>query len=384
MRGTRSLAVGWSHGLFRGLLGLVLALLMAACSSSPTKPKPAELPPGANLIGVRQAWSLKLDGVDFPLQPRVVGSAVALASSAGAVLVLDGDSGVPTWRHELQTPVSAGIGFDGQRAAVVTRGNELVVLEAGKVLWRQRLGAATLTAPLVAGQRVFVLGGDRTVSAYDGQSGRRIWQQQRSGEALLLRQAGLLMAVGDTLVVGMSGKMVGLNPLNGSVRWEAPIASPRGVNDIERLVDLIAGVSRDGALVCARAFQAAVGCADANRGTVLWSKAANGASGLSGTAQAVFGVEADGTVLAWRRSDGERLWAQEVLRYRELGTPLLAGRSVVVGDANGLLHFLSREDGSPLARMSTDGSPIEVAPVLAGNTLLVVTRAGGVFGFQPE
>ena len=38
-----------------------------------------------------------------------------------------------------------------------------------------------------------------------------------------------MLAVGDTLVAGLSGRMVGLNPLNGSVRWEAPIATPRGI-----------------------------------------------------------------------------------------------------------------------------------------------------------
>lgn len=373
-----------SCSFMRLLAALLVGLVLAACSSSPTKPKPAELPPGANLIGVRQAWMLKLDGMDFPVQPRVVGDRVALASGAGTVLILAGDTGTPIWRLDLQTPVSAGVGFDGKRAAVVTRSNDLVVVEDGQVLWRQRLAASTLTPPLVAGERVFVLGGDRSVTAFDGRSGRRIWQQQRAGEALLLRQAGLLTAVGDTLVVGLSGKMVGMNPLNGSARWEVPIASPRGVNDIERLVDLIAGGSREAGVVCARAFQAAVGCVDTSRGNLVWSKPANGATGLSGNPQTVFGVEVDGTVLAWRRSDGERLWSQEVLRYRGLGNPLVAGRSVVVGDAGGLLHFLSREDGSPLARMNTDGSAIEAAPVLAGNTLVVVTRSGGVYGFQPE
>lgn len=373
-----------SCSFMRLLAALLVGLVLAACSSSPTKPKPAELPPGANLIGVRQAWMLKLDGMDFPVQPRVVGDRVALASGAGTVLILAGDTGTPIWRLDLQTPVSAGVGFDGKRAAVVTRSNDLVVVEDGQVLWRQRLAASTLTPPLVAGERVFVLGGDRSVTAFDGRSGRRIWQQQRAGEALLLRQAGLLTAVGDTLVVGLSGKMVGMNPLNGSARWEVPIASPRGVNDIERLVDLIAGGSREAGVVCARAFQAALGCVDTSRGNLVWSKPANGATGLSGIPQALFGVEVDGTVMAWRRSDGERLCSQEVLRYRGLGNPLVAGRSVVVGDAGGLLHFLSREDGSPLARMNTDGSAIEAAPVLAGNTLVVVTRSGGVYGFQPE
>lgn len=375
------------HGfprVLRYVLVTVLVVFMAACSSGPQKPKPAELSPGVDLLGVRQVWVSKIGEVSLPLDVRVVDQRVAVAASNGTVVVLDTSTGADIWRFSLGSPLSAGVGYDGQRVAVITLGNEVVALESGREIWRQRLNAVSLTAPLVAGGRVFVLGADRTVSAFDGQSGRRLWQQQRSGEALVLRQAGVLLAVGDTLVVGLSGKLVGLNPLNGSVRWEAAIASPRGVNDIERLVDLVAGVSREGAVICARAFQAAVGCADAARGTVLWAKPATGATGVRGDRDFIFGAEADGTVVAWRRADGERAWTQELLRYRNLGAPLAAGRSVVVGDGAGLVHFLSREDGSPMARVSTDGTAIVAAPVLAGNTLVVVTRGGGVFGFRPE
>ncbi len=62
----------------------------------------------------------------------------------------------------------------------------------------------------------------------------------------------------------------------------------------------------------------------------------------------------------------------------------MLGRTVAIGDAFGYVHLLSREDGSLRQRLSTDGSAIAAAPVLAGNTLVVVTRNGGVHGFIPE
>jgi outer membrane protein assembly factor BamB len=200
----------------------------------------------------------------------------------------------------------------------------------------------------------------------------------------VLRQAGVMLAVDDTLVVGLGGRLVGLNPQNGTTRWEAPIATPRGINDVERLVDLVGGVSRVGTSVCARAFQARVGCVDAQRGTVQWTKPASGAEGLHGDDRLVFGTESDGKVVAWRRENGERAWTSDRLQYRELTAPLALGRSVIVGDNTGLVHMLSREDGSPLNRLSTDGTAIAAAPVLAGNTLVVVTSGGGVYGFVPE
>ena len=372
-----------AHILRASAAGFLVAAL-AACSSTPDKHKPADLPANVALLGVRQAWSAKLGDVSFPLTTSVNGSTVAVASNNGTLLALDARTGRELWRASVGVPLSAGVGSDGKVTAVVTRENEVVALEAGKVLWRQRLGAQTYTAPLVAGGRVFLLAADRSVTAFDGQTGRRLWNQQRTGEALVLGQSSVLLAVGDTLVAGMSGRLVGMNPANGSTRWEAAIAAPRGTNEVERLVDLVGSVSRVGNVVCARAFQSSVGCVDALTGRLLWTKPAIASEGVGGNDSAVFGTENDGNVLAWNRVDGERLWSSERLRYRTLSAPLAVGRSVVVGDGTGLVHFLSREDGSALTRVSTDGSAIAADPVLAGNTVVVVTHNGGVFGFQPE
>ena len=277
---------------------------------------------------------------------------MAVASSDGTVAVIDAATGRDLWRASAGGPLAAGVGSDGKLVAVVTRANELVALSGGKEAWRQKMPAVSYTAPFVAGGRVFVLTADRAVTAFDGQTGRKLWTQQRAGEPLVLRQGGVMLAVGDTLVVGLSGRLVGLNPLNGSVRWEAPLATPRGINDVERLVDLVGGVSRVGETVCARAFQASVGCVNAVRGAVLWTKPANGAEGVTGDDRLVFGTESDGKVMAWRRDSGERVWTNDRLLHRGLTAPLALGRSVIVGDNTGLVHLLSREDGSLLNRLT--------------------------------
>jgi outer membrane assembly lipoprotein YfgL len=376
----------------RVLIAGAAATLLAGCSvfhslpfiGSAEKPKPAELQPNPNLLAVRQAWSAQVGKVDFPLAVAVNGTTATLAASDGSVSALDTASGRELWRTSAGAPLAAGVGSDGTTAAVVTRNNDLVAFSNGKEAWRQKLTVLSYTAPLVAGARVFVLGADRSVAAFDGATGRRLWTQARPGEPLVLRQSGVMLAVADTLVVGQGGRLTGLNPLNGSVRWEAPVAIARGINDVERLVDLVGRVSRVGDSVCARAFQAAVGCVDAARGNVLWTQKANGSDGVGGDGASVFGAEADGKVVAWKRDSGQRAWTNEKLMHRGLGAPLALGRSVVVGDEFGFVHMLSREDGSLLNRLATDGSAIAAAPVVAGNTLVVVTRNGAVYGFVPQ
>lgn len=335
-------------------------------------------------MGTRLIWSVQMGATDGALAPRAVGDRIFAAGSGGTVAALDAETGRDIWRINLNTPLAAGIGTDGETAAVVTRGNELVALAAGKEIWRVRLAASAFTAPLVAGRRVFVLTADRSVSAFDGQTGARLWSQARTGEPLVLRQPGTLLAVGDTLVAGLSGRLVGLNPTNGSVRWEAPIANPRGTNEVERLVDVVGPVSRVGNSVCARAYASAVGCIDASRGNVVWTKSALGTLGLGGDDRLVFGTESDGQVRAWQRASGETAWTLDRLKHRELTAPLALGRVVAVGDGTGLLHLLSREDGSEMTRLSTDGSAIVGAPMIAGQSLVVQTLKGGVYAWRPQ
>ncbi|MDO8699938.1 MAG: outer membrane protein assembly factor BamB [Rhodoferax sp.] len=365
------------------MLAMLVGTLVAC--AGPGKPKPADLGPNTQLIGVRSAWSTAIGKVDFPLHVQVVGDLLFAAGSDGVVAAIDARTGGDVWRMALGTSLSAGVGSDGRYVAVVSRENELITVVGGREVWRQKLNAVTLTAPFVAGDRIFVLSTDRSIFSFDAASGRKLWQQQqRSGDALVLGQAGIIFAVGDTLVAGLGGRLVGMNPQNGNVRWDAPIANSRGTNEVERLVDVVAGLSRVGDQVCVRAFQSAVGCVDADKGRVVWIKPASGSTGVHGDETMVLGTESDGKILAWRRTDGERLWTSERLRYRSLTAPLVAGRSVVVGDDSGTLHFLSRQDGEPLNRVTTDGAPLAAAPVLIGQTIVAVTQRGGIFGFRPE
>ena len=350
-----------------------------------SKSKPVDLGPNVPVLGVRQAWTARMGATDgLALDVHVNASTVTLASANGEVAAIDARTGGDVWRAQLNTPLASGVGSDGRWAAVVSRGAQLIVLDAGREIWRKPLTAQAYTAPLVAGNRVFVLAADRSVSAYDAATGYRLWGQQRPGEPLILSQGGVLMAVGDTLVAGLSGRLVGFNPDNGVVRWEAPLASPRGTNDVERLVELVGRTSRVGDNLCARAFQASVGCIDAARGAVLWTQPASGSEGIDGDANMLFGTESNGVVVAWQRADGKRAWTSERLQFRKLTAPLLLGRSVVIGDDTGLVHLLSREDATPLNRLTTDGSGIAAAPVAAGDTLVVVTRKGGIYGFRPD
>ena len=376
--------VGRSSSLLALANCIGLALLLSACSSTPDKPAPTALSEFKPALTVTKAWATQLSPVAAPLTAHISQDQMAVVGTNGLVTVLNADTGAEIWRLALNTPVAAGVGSDGTRLAVITKSNELMALSKGQVLWKVKLPALALTAPFVAGGRVFALTADRTVTAFDGGSGQVLWRQQRSGDALVLKQAGILTSFQDNLLVGLSGRLVALNPANGVSKWEVTIGSSRGTNEVERLVDLVAGVSRMNNTVCARAFQTSVTCVDALKGINLWTRAAQGHVGLAGTESAVFGTESDGKVNAWSRSNGQVLWQSEALRFRGLTAPVAASGQLLVGDDLGWVHWLDASNGQTVARMQIDASGIAMPLLRSGKTWVVVTKNGLVQALRAD
>jgi outer membrane assembly lipoprotein YfgL len=369
-------------------LGLCTWALVALTACSGDKPPPTALEAVPARIAGKQVWNVS---VGTPLRTGSVviartakGERFVIAAQDGTISVIDPANGEVNERFDAGARLSAGVGSDGRYVAVVTQDNELIALEAGKQRWRVRLGSRVVSAPLVAGERVFVQGVDRVVEAYDALDGRKLWSLARPGEPLALAQRGVLQVYKDTLLVGLGPRMVGVDPLLGTVRSETVLAAPRGTNEVERLADLVGPAARVGDAICARAFQATVACVNAERNTLLWQRNVGGYEGVAADADYLFAADASDRVSAWKRASGDPLWTMEKLRYRGLSSPVVAGTTVVFGDVEGFLHFLSRDKGEVMLRLPTDGSAINVPLVRSGQTLLAVTSKGNAYAFRPE
>ena len=361
-----------------------LALVFLAACGSPPRPTPVAIGDFKVQQAMTAAWSFKFSSANQLNQSLlVVNDKVAIAAADGAVAVVNTDSGKLVWKHDIKSKLLSGAGFNGEQLAVVTVSNELVVLSEGKVLWRKRLKAQSYTNPLVAGGRVFVLLADRSVAAFDALNGQFLWTQQRPGEPLVLKQNGVLLPYQNALIAGLGGRLVALNPDNGQIIWDVAMANPRGVNDLERLVDLVATASRVNDSVCVRAFQSQVGCVNVTRGALLWNRASVGVQGVDGDAKLLVGAESIGVVRAWTRAGGERAWDTDRLKYRELTSPLVTPKGVVLGDEGGWLYLLSATDGALLNRVQTASAGFASAPTpLANGGFVILTRNGQLLAYQ--
>jgi outer membrane protein assembly factor BamB len=358
-------------------LGLVL--LASACSS-PSGPKPAALQPLERAPEVRVVWSARVGGAErFTFFPAAVRDSVFAAARDGTVVRLDAAKGEERWRASLERRLSAGVGATERTVVVATEEGEVLTLDAadGKLRWRARVSSEVLAAPAIAGGYVLVRSVDNRIFAFGEDDGKRRWVYQRAPASLIVRSPAGMTIAGDTAYAGFSGgRLAALSLSNGVVRWESAVALPKGATELERVTDVVGEPVVRGREVCAAAYQGRVGCFELASGRQVWARELSSLTGVELDARYAFVTDDRGGVHALDRSTGRSVWKQDKLAHRQLSQPASTGNVVAVGDLEGYVHFLSRENGAFVARYASGGGPVRAAPVGLASSLLIQTQDG--------
>jgi outer membrane protein assembly factor BamB len=377
------------------VIGVSLLALAAGCSSlnpfssDDKKDKPAPLVELKNSMAVKTAWKYSLGkaGV-YEFSPAFAAGSVFAADADGNLARLDAATGREQWKVKAGSDLTAGVGVspDGNVVAVgAVKGNLMAFDGSGKQLWKVQTTSEILSSPVASNDLVIVRTGDNRVTAYEAASGAKRWSVLRTTPALTLRNAPGLVIAGPNVYVGQpGGKLMALTLAAGVPRFEVTVAEPRGATELERVSDVSGTPAVYENDICAVTYQGKVGCYDLAAGTARWTKPASSDVGVGVDQRFVFVADDKGAVNAFAREGGQSAWKNDKLANRRLSTPISFGRSVAVGDLEGYVHFLSREDGAMLGRVATDGSAIRSTPVVAGSNVIFQTQNGTVAALAAE
>jgi len=378
----------------RAALVLALAGTLAGCAAlnpfnwfgRSEKERRAPLTEIKQSLSVRTLWQASVgDSRGYLLAPAVAGGSVYAAAYDGTVVRLEEETGKQIWRVDVGDAITGGVGSDGERVVVGTAEGEVITLDNdGRVLWRARVSSEVLSPPAVVGDRVVVRSADNRIFAFDARDGKREWVYSRSAPALIVRGPFDMEVRGGFVFAGFpGGKLVAVALNNGGLRWEGTVALPRGTTELERVADVVGKPWVGDREACAVAYQGRIACFDLRSGNLLWARDISSSAGLDVGDGNVYVSEDAGAVTAFNRS-GASLWRQDKLAGREPSAPLALGPEIVVGDVEGYVHWLAREDGAFVARQATDGSPIRAAPVPIAGGFLVQTSKGGLYALHAE
>jgi len=382
------------------LLALIAAVTLSACTQmtdlktdiSERMFGPEASDPPAELTDIKSTASAKIlwhanvgasENHDFV--PAMEGSAIYAASASGDIVGLDAASGDQVWRVNAGEKLSGGVGAGANLVLVGTsKGMVLAYDQNGKPLWKSKVSSEVLSAPKVSGGIVVVRAGDSRIFGLNAVDGKRKWVYERATPTLSLRSSAGVVIDGGMVYAGFAGgKLIEVRLEDGKVIWEASVAQPKGSTEIERIADITSLPVVDGSLVYAVAYQGKIAGIDRATGHIAWSRDISSYTGMSSEDARVFVSHAGGAVYALEYSSGKTFWRQGELGNRHLSAPLPLGSLVAVGDVEGYVHFLNREDGAFAARIRTEESPIMPQMLqLKSDSLLAQTRGGGLYAIS--
>lgn len=350
--------------------------------------KPAELPELRPTVSPRILWQGTVGAAEKSiLSPGVSGNVVYAVGSSGQLAGFEAASGRQAMRIDVGQRVSGGVGTGGALILVGTPKGEVLAFDAsGKPVWKAQLSGEVLAPPRAADGLVIARAGDGRIYGLNAADGKRRWLYQRSTPALTVRShAGVNVQRGAVFAGFPGGRLAAISIANGNVAWESAVALPRGTTELERVADIASLPLVDETRACAVAFQGRIACFDATTGSSIWARDLSSIAGMSTDGRAFYVTDDKDAVVALDKANGASLWRQDKLARRLVSGSLVFGRFVVVGDFEGYVHFLQREDGSFAGRIATDGSPIIAAPVALDLTSFVVqTQKGGVFAITVQ
>jgi outer membrane protein assembly factor BamB len=319
------------------------------------------------------AWTSDIGGDGF-LQPVLSRGMLYEALFDGTIVAMAASTGATVWTAH----VDPGIFMEGVAVAngfvYAGAGDGLWALDAltGSVVWQNSPGAQNY-GPLVRGKRVYA-GGDGTVSAANGLSGRLAWkrliQQDSSFFTIALGGRDLFLTSFNSFVVRVdsgTGKVVGGISLpvaeTDDVSWHAG-------------TEFVGAAGQTGSVFAV----------DPSTDQILWQFDTSNGDYVFGPPAVQDGVvytdssgPTGGHVYALNAKTGGMIWSYEAPN----GIPgvSVAGGVVYAAADDGIIRALDAASGDLLWSFNT-GSRVAQPPIIANGMVYAATGGGLVYAFD--
>jgi outer membrane protein assembly factor BamB len=372
------------------VISAALLAVLAGCAgkSKDTAEPPAKLTEFEAALDIEKLWSSKVGGkserLRLGLRPATDGARIYAGAYDGQVVAFDAVTGDKVWSVKTRLALTAGPGYGDGVIAFGTADGDLLLLDAatGTERWRQAIGSEVLAPPAIGSGVVAVRTVDGRLRGFSATSGTTLWTVEQTLPTLTLRGNTAPRVAGSLVVSGFNNGRVGAYELtSGDAAWEVAVANPTGRSELERLVDVGGGLQVVGNDVYVVGYHGSAAGIDLATGVVLWQQDLSSHAGLGADLNNVYVTNDVDAVVALERNAGTQVWRQEALRLRDVTAPTRYANTLVVGDFEGYVHWLSPDDGSFLARERAAGERISAAPLVVGQNVYVQGDDGTLAAF---
>lgn len=371
------------------LASLIVGLVVAACAEDNVEPPALLTPIIKPAYNIDEVWRRWISSSDALLRVNLTiatdGTDTYIATHDGSVYAFSLKSGGTEWHIKTGLELNAGPALKDGILLVASSGGTILSLDpaSGKTLWSIDLNGEVLGQPAIGSGSVVIRTTDGRLVALDAATGRQRWKTTYDVPRLTVRGACDPIIVDRVVYDGLDdGKLVALNLDDGNQLWEATVTNANGSDELSRLTDVDGVLAVDGDEIYAVGYRGQLVAVSRSNGAVIWSRDLSSYTGVSSDGEHVFVTDLHSAVWELEKSNGVPVWTQPVLRAHALTLPVSFGDSVVVGGIEGDIHFLSKKDGSLLARGEFDNAPILAPPVVVGNEVVVMSTGGRIAAYR--
>ncbi|AKA37956.1 outer membrane protein assembly factor BamB [Yersinia ruckeri] len=384
------------------LVGLVSVALLSGCSlfnSEEDVVTMSPLPTVENQFTPTKVWSTSVGGGvgDYysHLRPAWQGSSVFAADRKGLVKAMDIETGKEIWQTNLSEKtnfyssnrsamLSGGLTVSGSHVFVGSEKAIVYALNAddGKVAWQTTVAGEAMSRPVVSDGMVLVHTTNGMLQALNESDGAIKWTLNLDVPSLSLRgESSPTVAFGAAIVGGDNGRVSAVMMQQGQLIWQQRISQVTGTTEIDRLNDVdMTPVVVDG-VVYALAYNGNLTALDLRSGQILWKRELGSVNDFIVDAGRIFLVDQNDRITALKTDGGITLWSQSDLLHRNLTAPVMYNGYLVVGDAEGYLHWVNTDDGRFVVQQKVDSSGFLSAPTVASDKLMIQAKGGTVYAF---
>lgn len=379
---------------------LMLSGLLAGCSTMSSwvegitggddnAAPPAPLTTIENPVAFTRVWSKSI-GVGYDeqfvnLAPVVDNGRMYIADRKGRVVAMDAANGKEIWSVKTGALLSAGPAAGSGLVLLGSSDAEVIALDSedGSLRWKTEVSSEVLSQPRLDLDRVVVQTADGSIAGLDVANGQQLWINDRTVPVLTLRGTSTPAVELGLVIAGFSnGKLVAFSADKGFALWENSIAVPQGRSELERIVDIDGSPVIAGGAVYVTTYQGRIARVDIKDGNTVWERDMSSSLGLGVDFSQVYVTDDKSHVWALSRNSGATAWKLETLANRGLTAPEPFSDYVVVADAEGYVHLLSRGDGQISARVELDSKGVSARPLAVGDMLYVYGNSGKLAAFS--
>ncbi|KAB7895686.1 outer membrane protein assembly factor BamB [Rouxiella sp. S1S-2] len=385
------------------LVGVVSVALLSGCSwfsGEEDVVKMSPLPKVENQFTPTEVWSTSVgDGVGAyysHLHPAWKDNTIYAADRFGIVKALDADNGKEKWKVNLSenpgffssnisAQLSGGVTVDGSNLYI---GSEKAIVYSlntadGTVAWQSKVAGEAISRPVISDGLVLIHTSNGILQALNQKDGSIAWSANLDMPTLSLRgESAPAVAFGAAIVGGDNGRVSAVLMKEGQMIWQQRISEPSGATEIDRLSDVDTTPVIVNGVVYTVAYNGNLVAMDLRSGQIMWKREVGSVNNIIVEGDRIYMVDQNDRVMALNTQGGVTVWTQSELLHRNLTAPVLYNGFIVVGDAEGYLHWLNTNDGRFVAQQKVDTSGLLSAPVVASDKLVVQAKGGEVYSFK--